>query len=159
MLLNNESQPAATNVSLHHNFWINNYQRSPEVSTGGLVDIRNNVFWDWGARATRFNDGGRGNVINNVFDTSSNAEDAVVLESDAGPVYVHGNQGPGALNVNSLTTAAAAFNVAPVTTDVVTDVEDIVLQGVGAFPRDAVDTSLAGSTAPPPRCHQPRAKC
>ena len=152
MLLNNESQPAATNVSLHHNFWINNYQRSPEVSTGGLVDIRNNVFWDWGARATRFNDGGRGNVINNVFfkNSSTNEEDAVVLESDAGPVYVHGNQGPGARNVNSLTTAAAPFNVAPVITDVVTDVEDIVLQGVGAFPRDAVDTSLAGSADSPP---------
>jgi hypothetical protein len=39
-----------------------------------------------------------------------------------------------------------------VTTDTVTDVEQIVLQGAGAFPRDAVDTSLAGSTdsAPPP---------
>jgi len=152
MLLNNDTEPAATNVSLHHNFWINNYQRSPEVSTGGLVDIRNNVFWDWGARATRFNDGGRGNVINNIFfkNTSSNEEDAVVLESDAGPVYVHGNQGPGARNVNSLTTAAAPFNVAPVITDVVTDVEEVVRQWVGAFPRDAVDTSLAGSADSPP---------
>jgi pectate lyase len=147
MLLNHETHPAATNISLHHNFFINNYQRSPEMSTSGLIDIRNNVFWDWGARATRFNDGGRGNVINNVFfkNTSSNINDGVVIESDAGPVYVHGNQGPGTYNVNAHSTAAAAFIVAPVSTDSVTHVQEIVVQEAGALPRDAVDTFLAGS--------------
>lgn len=155
MLLNHSTHPAATNISLHHNLWINNMQRSPEMSTGGLIDIRNNVFWDWGARAIRFNDGGRGNVINNVFfkNTSSNINDGVVIESDAGPVYVHGNQGPGVYNVNAHSTAGAPFNVAPVITDSVTDVEEIVIQGAGALPHDAVDTLLAGSAgsnSPPP---------
>jgi pectate lyase len=159
MLLNHETHPPATNISLHHNFFINNYMRAPDMSTGGLIDIRNNVIWDWGARATRFNDGGRGNVINNVFfkNTSSNINDGVVIESDAGPVYVHGNQGPGTYNVNAHSTAAAPFNVAPVTTDPAFEVEDLVRQWVGAFPRDAVDASLAGPadsgslpTTPPP---------
>jgi pectate lyase len=144
MLIQNTTQPAVNNISLHHNFFVNNYQRSPQFSTKGLFDIRNNVIWDWGARAIRIRQGGWGNIINNVFETDNNAEDAVVLESDAGPVYVHGNQGPGARNVNSLTTAASAFNVAPVTTDSVQDVKQIVGQGAGAFPRDQIDTLLAG---------------
>jgi hypothetical protein len=151
MLVANFSKPPVTNLSLHHNLFINEFQRNPQVSTAGLVDIRNNVIRDWGAYGIRLRHGAWGNIINNVFDTNNNAEDAVVLESDAGPAYIHGNQGPGARNVNSLTTAAAPFNVAAVTTDAATDVEQIVLQGAGAFPRDAVDTSLAGSSgsAPP----------
>ena len=152
MLLFNETESAVNKVSLHHNLFINDYQRSPQHSTAGLIDIRNNLIWDWGARAIRIQNGGWGNIINNVFfkNTNSNMEDAVVLESDAGPVYVHGNQGPGALNVNSRTTAAAPFNVAPVTTNAVTDVEQSVLQGAGAFPRDAVDALLAGAASPGP---------
>jgi pectate lyase len=157
MLIANFNKPPVSNISLHHNLFINEFQRSPQVSTAGLFDIRNNVIWDWGSYGIRLRQGAWGNIINNIFDTNNNPEDAVVLEFDAGPVYIHGNQGPGASNVNSLTTAAGAFNVAPVTTDAVTDVEQIVLQWVGALPRDAVDTSLAGSadSVPPPTTPPP----
>ena len=157
MLIANFNKPPVSNISLHHNLFINEFQRSPQISTAGLFDVRNNVIRDWGAYGIRIREGAWGNIVNNVFDTNNNAEDAVVLESDAGPVYIQGNQGPGARNVNSLTTAAAPFNVALVTTDAVTDVEQIVLQGAGAFPRDAVDTSLAGSadSAPPPTTPPP----
>jgi pectate lyase len=152
MLLNNETQPAATNLSMHHNFWINNYQRGPEVSTAALVDIRNNVFWDWGARATRFNQAGHGNVIGNIYvkPESSNRDDALVLQSDSGPVHVAGNLGPEGININAQSTAATPLAVAPVTTDPAVDVEEIVRQLVGAFPRDAVDTSLVGDGGSPP---------
>jgi pectate lyase len=162
MLINNSIQGAVQNVSLHHNFWINNMQRSPEVSsTNTLIDIRNNVFWDWGARATRFNQGGRGNVVNNIYvkvtNLNSNLEDALVLQSDAGAVHVSGNLGPAGRNINTQSTAAAPFNVAPVATDPAADVEEILRQSVGAFPRDSVDTSLVGApdsgtlpTTPPP---------
>jgi parallel beta-helix repeat protein len=146
-LLNHETQPSATNVSFHHNLWINNYQRSPEVSTGGLVDFRNNLVWDWGARATRFAEGGYGNVINNVYvkatNVKSNLDDAVVLQSDADPVHISGNIA--SFNVNGRSTAAAPYDVADVITDPAVDVEAIVRQGAGAFPRDSIDASLAGS--------------
>jgi hypothetical protein len=127
--------------------WINNYQRSPEVSTGGLVDFRNNLVWDWGARATRFNEGGHGNVINNVYvkatNVESNLDDAVVLQSDADPVHISGNIA--SVNVNGRSTAVAPYDVADVTTDPAVDVEAIVRQGAGAFPRDSIDASLVGS--------------
>ena len=142
MLLNNEAQPAPTNISLHHNFWINNYQRSPEVSTAALIDIRNNVFWDWGARATRFNQGGHGNVVNNVYvkPEATNRNDALVLES--GPVHVSGNLGPEGQNVNALSTAAAPLSVAPVTTDPAEGLDALIRASVGAFPRDSIDSAI-----------------
>jgi pectate lyase len=148
MLLNEDTHPSPTNISIHHNFFINNYQRAPEMSTGGLIDIRNNVFWDWGARATRFNSGGHGNVVNNVYikvtNLNSNLEDALVIQS--GPVHVSGNLGPGTRNVNAQSTQSSPYNVAPILTDPAADVEDLVRQWVGAFPRDSVDTSLVGDT-------------
>jgi pectate lyase len=157
MLIANFNYPPVTNLSLHHNLFIHEFQRSPQISTAGLFDVRNNVIRDWGAYGIRIREGAWGNIVNNAFNTNNNPEDAVVLDSDAGPVYIHGNQGPGARNVNSLTTAAAPFNVASVTTDAATDVEQFVIQGVGALPRDAVDTSLAGpaSSDPPPTTAPP----
>jgi len=142
MLLNNEAQPAATNISVHHNFWMNNYQRGPEVSTAALIDIRNNVFWDWGARSTRFNSGGHGNVVNNFYfkPIDSNRDDAVVLQS--GPVHVAGNLGPEDQNVNALSTAAAPLSVAPVTTDPAEGLDALIRASVGAFPRDSIDSAI-----------------
>jgi pectate lyase len=147
MLIANFDKPPVSNISLHHNLFINEFQRSPQISTAGLFDIRNNVIWDWGAYGIRIRDGAWGNIINNVFfkNTSSNAEDAVVLDSSSGPVHVSGNLGPGARNVNVLSTAVAEFAVAPVSTDAASDVEQEVLSGAGAFPRDSIDASLAGS--------------
>jgi len=148
MLVTNFNKGPVTNLSVHHNLFINEFQRSPQISTAGLFDIRNNVIRDWGAYGIRIRDGAWGDIVNNVFDTDANAEDAVVLNSDAGPVYIDGNIGPGARNVNSLSTAAAPFAVAAVTTDVAAELESSVLQGAGAFPRDSIDTALAGAAEP-----------
>ena len=150
MLIANFNKPAVTKVSLHHNLFINEFQRSPQVSTAGLFDIRNNVIRDWGAYGIRMRQGAWGNIVNNVFDTNNNPEDAVVLVSDAGPVYIHGNQGPGSRDVDPLSTAASPFPVAPITTDPVAEVESRVLGLAGAFPRDLIDTSFAGAPLPLP---------
>jgi pectate lyase len=136
---------AVTDVSLHHNLFINQFQRSPQISSAGLFDIRNNVIKDWGAYGIRIRAGAQGNVINNVFITTNNARKAVLVESNAGPIHIAGNQGPGSTNVNELTTHASPFAVAPVKTDPVTEVEKIVLRGAGAFPRNDVSTLRAGS--------------
>jgi hypothetical protein len=154
MLIANFSKPPVTNVSLHHNLYINEFQRSPQISTAGLFDIRNNVIQNWGAYGIRIREGAWGNIVGNVFATGNNPEDAIVLESDAGPVYIHGNLGPGARNVNSISTAGGDFPVPPVFTDPVTELDQKVLQGVGAFPRDQIDEFLAG---PPASSNQPPA--
>jgi len=78
MLVANFDYPAVTNISLHHNLFINEFQRSPQVSTAGLFDIRNNVIWNWGSYGIRIREGAWGNIVNNAFDTNNNAEDAVV---------------------------------------------------------------------------------
>jgi pectate lyase len=135
-----------TDVLLHHNLFINKSQRNPQVSTAGLFDIRNNVISNWKSYGIRIRNGGKGNIVNNLFATRHNPEKAVILVEDgersAGRVYVHGNRGPGIVNVNALSTAADPFHVAATGTDAVETVERKVLDGVGPVHRDATDVSL-----------------
>jgi pectate lyase len=148
MLIANFKNLPVTNVSIHHNLFINQFQRSPQISTAGLFDVRNNVIRDWGAYGMRIRNGARGNIINNSFSTNNNPEKAIVIESDAGALHVQGNQGPGSIDLNSLSTTSNTFPVARVTTHSVTEVEQSVLKRAGASPRDAIDIVLAGPSAP-----------
>ena len=113
MLIANFNKPPVTDVSLHHNLFINEFQRSPQISTAGLFDIRNNVIWNWGSYGIRMRNGAWGNIVNNVFATNNNPQKAIILVSDAGPVHIQGNDGPGTTDVNSLSTASSLFSVAP----------------------------------------------
>jgi pectate lyase len=143
MLIANFDKPAVTNVSLHHNLFVHESQRSPQVSTAGLLDIRNNVILSWQAYGIRMRRGARGNIINNVFKTEANAKKAILLTEDPGPIYIGGNKGPGALNVNQFSTARVPFAVATVATDSPEAAEQKVLREAGALPRDEVDATLA----------------
>ncbi len=40
-------------ISVHHNLFAHNWYRNPQVSTDGLVDLRNNVVYDWGLHGLR----------------------------------------------------------------------------------------------------------
>lgn len=144
MLIASFSKGPVTNISVHHNLFINEFQRSPQISTAGLFDIRSNVIRNWGAYGVRIRSGAWGNIVNNVFDGTQNLSDAVLLESGAGPVHIDGNTGPGNTNVDSLSTASVPFLVAQVATAPVSEVEQAVLGSAGAFPRDYIDASLAG---------------
>lgn len=143
MLIANFDKPAVTNVSLHHNLFVHESQRSPQVSTSGLLDIRNNVILYWQAYGIRMRRGARGNIINNVFKTEANAKKAILLTEGPGPVYIGGNQGPGALNVNQFSTVRVPFAVATITTDSAEAAEQKVLREAGALPRDEIDAALA----------------
>jgi pectate lyase len=149
VLIANFDKPAVTNVSLHHNFFLHESQRNPQISTVGLFDIRNNVIWHWRAYGIRMRRGARGNIINNVFKTEVNASKAILLTENPGPVYIGGNQGPGNFDVNRLSTAQSPFSVATVSTDPVEAVEQKVLRDAGALPRDEIDVALAGKTSAP----------
>ncbi|MGI9336084.1 MAG: pectate lyase family protein, partial [Gammaproteobacteria bacterium] len=156
MLIANFTGAPVTRVSLHHNLFHNEFQRSPQISTAGVFDVRNNVIREWGEYGIRMRNGASGNIINNVFATNIKPQNAVLLVADPGPIYIHGNQGPGAMDVNALSTASSPFSVAPVTTDPVTDVELKVLQGVGAWPRDVIDRTLTGVASVPARPSPPQ---
>jgi pectate lyase len=136
-----QGQPA-TEVSVHHNLFVNLAQRSPQVSTDGVVDIRNNVVRDWVAYGMRFRAGARGNVVNNSFASREHAGRALVLNPDAGPVYVAGNRGVAG-------TAGTADTPWPVTAAAVEPADDVVpriLAGAGAQPRDEIDARLVART-------------
>ena len=149
VLIANFDKPAVTNVSLHHNLFLHESQRNPQISTVGLFDIRNNVIWHWRAYGIRMRRGARGNIINNVFKTEVNARKAILLTENPGPVYIEGNQGPENFDVNRLSTAQSPFSVATVSTDPVEAVEQKVLRDAGALPRDETDVALAGKTSAP----------
>jgi len=146
MLIANFDKPAVTNVSLHHNLFIHESQRSPQISTSGLFDIRNNVILSWQAYGIRMRRGARGNVINNVFKTEVNPKKAILLTENPGSVYIEGNKGPGDVNVNQISTTRTPFVVAAVSTDSPEVAEQKVLREAGALPRDQVDAILVGRT-------------
>jgi pectate lyase len=154
MLITNFNRPPVTHVSLHHNLFVNEFQRSPQISTPGLFDLRNNVMWNWGEYGIRLRNGVWANVINNVLDSAAKPHRAIILVADGGLdtsyIYIQGNQGPKGPNVNALSTLATPLPVAPVTTDPVTEVKQKVVQMAGAFPRDHLDMSLAKSVMATP---------
>ena len=142
MLIANFFEPPVSHVTLHHNLFVNQSQRSPQVSTAGLFDVRNNVVLGWSAYGMRMRNGARGNIVNNVLESESNPKRALVLPDNAGPVYVAGNRGPGSQDLDRVRTADKPFEVAPVTTDPTARVREKVLEGAGAFPRDSIDDRL-----------------
>ncbi len=149
-LIANFAAAPVTRVSLHNNAWVNSFQRNPQVSTAGLVDIRDNLVGDWGYYGMRLRAGATGNIVNNYFASHTHAADAVLLERDAvpgdgvgaGPVFISGNGGSAGVAVNSLTTKTRAYSVAAVPTTAATSVRSAVIAGSGVFPRDATDIDL-----------------
>jgi pectate lyase len=148
-LVTNFTKPAVTNLTLHHNLWTNQFQRSPQISTAGLFDMRNNVIREWASYGTRIRAGAYGNIINNVYQSARKPQDALAIiadgTADAGPVHVSGNTSKNGVNLDSMSTHPNPHVAAPVTTDPVSLVEAKVLAGVGAMPRDVIDTALVGT--------------
>jgi hypothetical protein len=151
-LVANFNQAPVTNLSLHHNLWTNLLQRSPQISTAGLFDMRNNVIKEWASYGTRIRAGGYGNIINNVYESAGKPHNALILVADgtldAGQVHVSGNIHKNGTNINALSTKSSPYETAPINTDPAEKVEQIVLGNVGALPRDNIDIQLAGASAP-----------
>jgi pectate lyase len=142
MLVANFKRGPVTNVTIHHNLFAGESQRSPQVSTAGLFDLRNNVVRDWFAYGVRVRNGAWGNIVNNTFASPHNAAHAVVVRPDAGRVWIDGNVAPIGVDVDALRTASEPFTVAPVATQPAEAAAARVLAEAGARPRDATDISL-----------------
>jgi pectate lyase len=148
MLIANFSQGPVTNVSLHHNLYHNKHQRSPQLSSPGLFDMRNNVIREWGSYGTRVRQGAYGNFVNNVYESQNDGKDALIFLEDAGGRYVAGNLSPAGFNVNSFSDRSIPFAAATVKTDDTALVKGIVLDSVGALPRDGIDREIVGLSVP-----------
>lgn len=67
MLIANFLHGPVTNVSLHHNIFYQNYQRSPEISTPGLFDFRNNFIYGFTVYGSRMRESAHGNYESNYY--------------------------------------------------------------------------------------------
>jgi hypothetical protein len=151
----------ADRVTIHHNVFTNNAERNPQVSgnsnTPGFeptVDLRNNIVHDWFSYGTRFRWNATGNVVKNLYLSSRNANQALVLVLP-GPVFTSGNVAPlqaGGVGINSLGTTMTPVAAPAVTEHEVADLPAALLgdgatTGAGALPRDAYDAGVIARLA------------
>ena len=142
----------ADNISLHHNLFLDNDMRNPQLHDAKNFDFRNNVIHRWGVYGLRARAESTGNVMYNFFGLSSDAKKDkklafVLMGKDeakipVGPVHVTGNLGPGKLNLNSTSTAAKAIRVPPVKIWNSAQAYRYVIGYSGARPLDKVDRAL-----------------
>jgi len=141
MLIANFNDDPVTRVSLHHNAWISIPQRNPQVSTPGLVDMRNNLIAEWEAYGMRARQGAFGNLIGNVFRSSRKPTAAVIIAPDAGAWHIDTNITQAGVDLSGLS-GADAYAVPPVTSERAGSVRRSVKKRAGVLPRDAVDRWL-----------------
>jgi pectate lyase len=89
LLIANFHEGPVTNVSLHHNLFYCDYQRSPEISTPGLFDMRQNVVFNYTEYGSRIRNGAFGNFIDNLY--LGGKKDPLVFEQDVGGIHAAGN--------------------------------------------------------------------
>lgn len=152
ILIANFKYGPVTNVSLHNNVLANDSQRNPQVSTAGLVDIRDNVIQNWAAYGIRLRGGATGNVVGNIFKSAQHPELAVILSGDSegagsGPVYLAGNTDLNGINVNGQSSVGTGLNAPTIPAAEGGSVGATDLAGAGVFPRDTVDQQILSTVA------------
>jgi hypothetical protein len=154
----------ASRVSLHHNVFVGARQRNPQarvddagtLATDLVVDMRNNVVWDWrnGAGAHVWY-GATANIVNNFFGSPSSTQlaraRAIIVcrgECDEGVAasaaraWVDGNVGWDRQHVllNAESTEPEPFPAAPVDTEAACVAAARAVAEAGARPLDTLDT-------------------
>ena len=143
----------ADKVSLHHNLFLGNEQRSPQLHDVRGFDLRNNVIDRWGIYGTRVRAGSTGNIVNNWFGLSTNKklpELALILEGQtgdnpnaaAGLVHASGNLSITKINLDRLSTAPNPAAAPRVAVSPVAQLRAILNKSAGARPLDKVDQAI-----------------
>ena len=128
------------NISIHHNLFIRGDERNPQLDDAASVDIVNNVIAHWSTNyGMRIRNGASANIVKNVFlaGPGSDTGNAVVIEGDAGPVYMEGNALPSSCQTDG--TAADRLPAPPVTEASADEALEDVTGGAGARPLDQDD--------------------
>jgi parallel beta-helix repeat protein len=89
LLIANFKQGPVSRVSLHHNLFYCNYKRSPEISTDGLFDMRENIIFNFTEYGSRIRNSAHGNFVSNSY--IGGKKDPLVFNEDVGGVYAKGN--------------------------------------------------------------------
>jgi pectate lyase len=140
-----------TNISLHHNLFILGNERNPQLDDATSVDMVNNVIYGWATNyGTRIRNGASANLVKNYYIPApgSDASDAVVIEPDAGAVYMEGNIIPPSCPTSG--TTQTRMDAPPVTEMSPIEALEAVLEEAGAHPHDADDEDyLSGVVSSP----------
>lgn len=153
------------NISVHHNLFAHNNDRNPRHAAWGLVDMVNNVIYNWGFNSFEANDGQTkvpANIVGNYFKAGvdSDAEE-VLVDADEGhgaEIFVFDNIGPNRLSnsdpqhniVESKSRGYIVpnrFDAPPITTTSPQDAYNAVLANAGARKPnvDSVDQRIVNS--------------
>src|SRR5262245_3453977 len=143
----------ATRVTLLSNLLVKGGFRNPQVewgkkparATDTVVDMRNNLIWDFGT-GTKIIGGGIGNVVANYYGRPGNA----IKLSPYTAGFVSGNVAAGGSAI-ALRSAPVAFPAPPLETTDALQAACRVLAGAGARPLDDVDRQHLAAIAVP-RC-------
>jgi len=138
-----------SNLSFHHNLYASGDERNPQLDDALVVDMVNNVIFDWASNyGTRVRNGSTANIVKNYYIPSerSDESDALVIESST--VYMNGNIMPPACSaygtIGSRLPAPAITEMSP------DDALNAVLAEAGALPRDAEDTAYVAAVVASP---------
>ena len=156
----------ATNFSIVGNLFAHNLDRQPKFAVFCQGEIVNNVVYDWGYRATYFDDGTKADVLGNYYkvgpDWQGRNELQVRMKSDflvPGRLYMEGNIGPyrtsddmdewagvsgtyGGGYDQSDWRSSQSVITSGITASSAFEAYDNVLASVGAFHRDAHDLRI-----------------
>jgi pectate lyase len=142
-------------LSLHNNFYNHGRERNPQISAEPSVgqyinfDMVNNVVFDWGDSSTgygtRIRQAATGNVVNNYYLAGLyEHSNAILIEADAGLVYMNGNILPPECSTTGNT--GTPIPADPVTTTSPYQAFVDVYNEVGACPRDSSDQAHVEAT-------------
>jgi len=135
-------------LSFHHNLLVLGSERNPQIQDNSFVDMVNNVVFGWSSSyGTRIRYGASANLIANTWlpGPESDAADALVITTDAGAVYMSGNDLP--VTCDATGTTGTRLPAPPVTEMAAADAFVAVLSEAGAFPRDDEDHQYVAAAA------------
>jgi pectate lyase len=128
-----------SNLSFHHNLYVSGDERNPQLDDAQVVDMVNNVIFDWASNyGTRVRNGSTANIVKNYYIASDRSDESDALVIEGCTVFLSGNVMPPACSPygsGSRLPAPAVTEMSP------EDALDAVLAEAGAFPRDAEDTA------------------
>jgi pectate lyase len=150
-------------ITVHHNLFISDGTgrsniRNPDIGRSGdaasndvMVDMRNNVIWDWGpsGNGTNVRDGAWANVIGNLYSSpgeSMSAKNKHINRIGSVQLHTSGNQSldAGTVNPNTRGNRPTEFGVPYVATvEMACNAASEVVSDAGAAPMDATDAALA----------------
>lgn len=145
LLITDNGMTPVTNVSLHHNLFYQNYQRSPEISSPGQFVLVNNIIYDFRSYGSRMRNGSQGNLIGNYYKTrlTSKQKDALIITEDAKQYYLQDNLGVNMSLIPISSQSTTSVGVMPtITITPASNLLTILPAQLGVIPHDATDARI-----------------